>query len=140
METTMMRIGALARRTGAPVDTIRYYERAGLLPAPPRSGANYRLYGALHVERLLFIRHCRALDMSLDEIRSLCALRGTPDASCGEVDGLLDRHIADTGARINELQQLQRQLVALRGCCQTARTIGQCDILNMLTNRALPGG
>ena len=78
--------------------------------------------------------------MSLDEIRSLCALRGTPDASCGEVDGLLDRHIADTGARINELQQLQRQLVALRGCCQSARTIGQCDILNMLTNRALPGG
>jgi Cd(II)/Pb(II)-responsive transcriptional regulator len=137
MDSTLMRIGALSQRTGVAVETIRYYERAGLLAPPPRSGANYRLYGPLHVERLRFVRHCRALDMSLDEIRSLCALRATPDVSCGAVDGLLDRHIADIGHRIDELQRLQQQLVALRGCCHAALTVSQCEIMQTLAADAL---
>lgn len=66
-----IKIGELAKRTGCEVVTIRYYEKEGLLPEPARSDGNFRLYGAAHVERLRFIRHCRSLDMSLSEIRTL---------------------------------------------------------------------
>ena len=66
-----MHIGELARRTGIQVETIRYYEREGLLPEPARSDGNYRVYGPGHLEQLQFIRHCRSLDMSLDEVRTL---------------------------------------------------------------------
>ena len=68
-----MRIGELARRTDCPVETIRYYERAGVLPPPARTDANYRAYGSGHVDRLRFIRHCRSLDMTLDEVAVLPA-------------------------------------------------------------------
>ena len=68
-----MRIGELARRADCPVETVRYYEKEKLLPAPRRSGANYRDYGPSHLERLAFIRRCRALDMSLPEIRAVMA-------------------------------------------------------------------
>ena len=64
-----MRIGEVAQATGTSIETIRYYEREGLLPAPARSEGNYRIYEAAHVDRLLFIRHCRRLDMTQDEIR-----------------------------------------------------------------------
>ena len=74
-----MRIGDLAQATLCPVETIRYYEREGLLPAPARSGGNYRLYGTQHVERLRFIRNCRSLDMTHDEIRTLLAFRDGPE-------------------------------------------------------------
>ena len=77
-----MKIGELARRTGCQVETIRYYEREGLLPEPARSPGNYRLYGSAHVERLTFIRHCRALDMTLGEIRTLLMHRDHPERDC----------------------------------------------------------
>ena len=71
-----MKIGALAETTGTSVETIRYYEREGLLPAAPRADNNYRLYTRVHAERLAFIRHCRNLDMTLDEIRALLRFNG----------------------------------------------------------------
>ncbi|WP_212577605.1 MerR family transcriptional regulator, partial [Vibrio parahaemolyticus] len=71
-------IGELARLSDTPVDTVRYYEKAGLMPVPPRSDANYRRYDDTHVARLRFIRHCRALDLSLDEIRTLLRVRDDP--------------------------------------------------------------
>ena len=70
-----LKIGELAKRTGCPVETIRYYEREALLAAPRRSEGNYRLYDDAHAERLQFIRHCRSLDMTLDEIRSLLGVQ-----------------------------------------------------------------
>ncbi|WP_146053956.1 MerR family transcriptional regulator, partial [Pseudomonas syringae] len=73
-----MKIGELAKLTDTQVETVRYYEREGLLPAPARSDGNYRLYTQAHVERLSFIRNCRSLDMTLEEIRSLLNLRDSP--------------------------------------------------------------
>ena len=80
-----MKIGELAARTDCAVETIRYYEREGLLPAPRRSAGNYRQYGETHLERLVFIRNCRVLDMTLQEIKQLLTLREQPRASCGGV-------------------------------------------------------
>ena len=76
-----MKIGELAKLADCQVETVRYYEREGLLPAPARSGGNYRLYSSEHVERLTFIRNCRTLDMTLDEIRSLLALMDRPEGN-----------------------------------------------------------
>lgn len=132
MQAPVLKIGELARQTGALVETIRYYEREGLLPAPMRSEGNYRLYGALHIDRLQFILHCRSLDMSLDEIRSLLAFRDTPDESCRAVNDLLDKHIGHVAKRIEELQALEHQLKALRNLCRTTQAAKDCEILQSL--------
>lgn len=129
-----LKIGALARRTQCPPETIRFYEREGLLPAPTRSAGNYRLYGRAHVERLAFIRNCRALDMTLDEIRQLLRLRDLPQDNCHAAHALLDEHVAHVAARITELQQLERQLKALRRQCQPARDEKECGILGELSH------
>jgi Cd(II)/Pb(II)-responsive transcriptional regulator len=124
-----MKIGELARGTGTRPETIRFYEREGLLPPPDRSDGNYRLYGPAHAERLSFIRHCRSLDMTLGEIRMLLQHRDAPDESCGDVNALVDEHIAQVDRRIRELRQLKRQLGALRERCREARDAAHCGIL-----------
>lgn len=127
-----MKIGELARLTHCQVETIRYYEREGLLAAPERSEGNYRVYDDGHVERLTFIRNCRGLDMTLDEIRSLLALREEPRRNCAEVNSLIDAHIDHVQARITSLQALQAQLVALRGRCNQDGPEAPCSILQRL--------
>ena len=112
-----MRIGNLAEATGTPVETIRFYEREGLIPAAQRADNNYRQYTAAHAERLAFIRQCRNLDMALDEIRSLLRLRDSSPADCAEVNALLDQHIGHVGERIRELRALEKTLKALRAQC-----------------------
>jgi len=129
----LLKIGALAQLAGCLVETIRYYERKGLLPAPVRSEGNYRLYGEAHVERLQFIRHCRSLDMSLDEIIVLLDFRDTPERDCAGVDALLDRHIGHVAERIKELKALQVQLKQLRGQCDSAHSTRECGILQGLS-------
>lgn len=133
--SALFRIGELARRTGCQAETIRYYESEGLLPAPGRSDANYRLYGEPHAERLGFIRHCRALDMTLDEIRALLALRDGA-ADCSGVNALLDEHIGHVAAKIAALQELQAELQALRARCNSTRPAGDCEILQGLAGGA----
>src|SRR3546814_5684368 len=109
-----MKIGELAKRTESTVETIRYYEKEGLLPEPSRSDGNYRLYGEEHIERLRFIRHCRTLDMALDEVRTLLRYRDTPTEDCGDVNALLVEHIHAVEVRVDELMQLKGHLVVLR--------------------------
>jgi Cd(II)/Pb(II)-responsive transcriptional regulator len=129
-----MKIGDLARQTDTPVATIRFYEREGLLPAPARTASNYRRYDATHVERLRFIRHCRNLDMGLDEIRALLRFKDHPEEDCGSVNALLDAHIGHVAERIRELRALQRQLMALRAACPTVQdTTRRCGILSELS-------
>jgi Cd(II)/Pb(II)-responsive transcriptional regulator len=145
-----MKIGELATATQTQVETIRYYEREGLLPQAPRSEGNYRIYGSEHVERLSFIRHCRSLDMTLDEVRALLRVRDDPQAQCGEVNALLDEHIGHVATRIRELRQLEKQLKVLREQCVGVHTAAQCGILNSLnhdgpsavvqSNQAKPAG
>lgn len=131
-----MKIGELATATQAQVETIRYYEREGLLPQAPRSEGNYRIYGPEHVERLGFIRHCRSLDMTLDEIRVLLRFRDSPGEDCGDVNALLDEHIGHVAARVRELRQLKKQLKALRDLCVVSQDAGHCGILNGLSHAA----
>jgi Cd(II)/Pb(II)-responsive transcriptional regulator len=135
-----MKIGELALAANTPVETIRYYEREGLLPPPPRSEGNYRLYGPTHLERLAFVRHCRQLDMRLDEIRVLLRFKDAPQAACGEVNALLDAHVALVATRIRALRQLQQQLKALRQQCEGVRDAAHCGILNELAQAAAPQG
>ncbi|MBI1942354.1 MAG: Cd(II)/Pb(II)-responsive transcriptional regulator [Betaproteobacteria bacterium] len=131
-----MRIGELARRASCPVETVRYYEKAGLLPAPRRTPGNYRSYGPHHAERLAFIRRCRSLDMSLPEIRTLLAALVRPAADCGEVNALLDAHIAHVAARVAELERLKSELDAIRAHCSGARPLDECGILQSLAQPA----
>jgi Cd(II)/Pb(II)-responsive transcriptional regulator len=131
-----LKIGELARRTQCRAETIRFYEREGLLPAPARTAANYRVYGHAHVERLAFIRNCRALDMTLDEIRELLRFRDLPQDACHAAHALLDEHVAHVAARIAELQQLERELRSLRRQCQPAREDKACGILGELSHTA----
>ena len=104
-----MKIGELAKQTDCAVETIRYYERENLLPEPARSDGNYRVYTQAHAERLTFIRNCRTLDMTLEEIRSLLAMRDSPQDQCESVNTLIDEHIQHVKARIDGLLALQTQ-------------------------------
>jgi Cd(II)/Pb(II)-responsive transcriptional regulator len=131
-----VKIGELARATATPVETIRYYEREALLPRAPRSEGNYRGYQRAHAERLGFNRHCRSLDMTLDEIRTLLRFKDAPEQDCGDVDALLDEHIGHVAARMRELRQLDRQLKALREQCAQPRDAAHCGILNQLADPA----
>ncbi|WP_119155687.1 Cd(II)/Pb(II)-responsive transcriptional regulator [Caldimonas tepidiphila] len=133
-----MRIGELARRSDTAVETVRYYEREGLLPAAARSEGNYRDYGEAALARLKFIRHCRALDLSLAEIRELLAVRDAPRASCAGVTGLIESHLAHVEQRIAELQQLRGQLEVLRESCTAPGEGAQCGILARLEHEGTP--
>ena len=124
-----MKIGELAQTALCTVETVRYYEKAGLLPLPARTSGNFRVYGPEHLERLRFIRNCRALAMSHQEIHTLLQLSDQPEAGCEAVNGVFEQHIAHVRARIQELTQLQQQLQALRLRCQTVQTTQTCGIL-----------
>ncbi len=128
-----MKIGELAQKTGTQVETVRFYEKEGLLPKIGRTDGNYRVYSDTHVERLLFIRHCRSLDMTLDEIRILLHFKDMPDESCDRVNALLDEHIGHVAERIRDLKKLEKQLKTLRGQCHDAKDIASCGILNALS-------
>lgn len=128
-----MKIGELAERSGCLVETIRYYERIGLLMPPERAVNNYRTYNERHSERLLFIRHCRALDMTLDEIRTLLNFKDDPQVECAGVNELLEKHIADVFERIQGLTALEAQLRELRARCIVADTTSSCEILRALS-------
>ncbi|PVY76488.1 Cd(II)/Pb(II)-responsive transcriptional regulator [Tamilnaduibacter salinus] len=127
-----MRIGELARQTGFSQETIRHYERIGLIPAPARGESNYRTYGPEAASRLQFIANCRALDMTLSEIRRLLSLRDDPAARCGAASELVSDHLNHVRARIGELQQLAEQLEVIESQCQADADTTDCGILNEL--------
>ncbi|MBX3647766.1 MAG: Cd(II)/Pb(II)-responsive transcriptional regulator [Rhodocyclaceae bacterium] len=131
-----MRIGELGQATGVDIETIRYYEKLGLLSAPARSANGYRAYGAAHLERLAFVRHCRALDMPLAEIRRLLDFVAHPDADCGDINRLIDDQLARTRARLKSMRALEKQLIALRARCETGHVAAECGILHELVAAA----
>ncbi len=136
---TSLKIGELAAAGGCQVDTVRYYEREGLLPAPARSAGNYRLYGPAHVDRLTLIRHCRALGMSLIDVRRLLHFKDAPEENCSEVNVLLDTHIAHIGQKMLELQKLQQELLNLRSHCTRTQAAKDCGILHGLARPGADG-
>ena len=129
---TGRQIGDVAESFGVPVETIRYYERCGLLEKPTRTGSNYRLYNEEQIERLGFILNCRNLDMTHEEIRRLLKLRHRPPKDCTEVNALLDEHIAHIDERISELRTLSKQLHELRTSCNDVRSVADCRIISTL--------
>lgn len=129
-----MKIGKLATLTGCSVQAIRHYEKEGLLVSRGRSEGNFRLYDESAIEQLMFIKHCRTLDLSLVEIRQLVELNRSPGKECDSVNQMIDRHIEQVERRTRELKKLQRQLKILRDSCSSSRTIGQCGILQNLSN------
>lgn len=131
-----MKIGELSTASSTHIETIRYYEKEGLLPAPARTAGNLRVYEAPHLERLQFIRYCRSLDMSLDEVRVLLRFKDDPSANCGDVNSLLDEHIGHVSKRIKELRALEKELRQLRQRCGDARAADQCGILVGLSEAA----
>ena len=109
-----MRIGQLADALGCTVETIRFYEKQGLLPAPHRTNGNFRKYDEEHVQRLSFICNCRSLDLSLNEIKTLLSLENHNEQRTEEINRLLDRHIKDVVKRIHELAHLRMKLIELK--------------------------
>ena len=136
MKTEAFRIGDLARDTGTKVVTIRYYEKIGLLQNSGRSEGNYRIYGAAELNRLRFIRRCRALGFSLDQIRELADLAEDTERSCAEVDALTRRHLQDIQTKIADLQALEEELQSISSQCQGSGTISSCRIVEAISPAA----
>lgn len=131
-----MKIGELAAKAAVDVQTIRYYEREGLIDAPSRTASGYRSYGPAHLERLNFVRHCRSLEMPLAEIRRLTALSTDRGVSCGQVDALVQAHLERIRAKLGTLRALEKQLAALRAQCDAGHRIADCGILEELIHAA----
>lgn len=125
-------IGALAKATGTTVETIRWYERVGMLPVPARTAGNYRSYGAAHLERLSFIRRARDLGFTLDQVRELLQLADDRKRSCAAVDQVAREHLEEVERKIADLEALRRELQDLIGQCRHG-TVAECRILSALS-------
>ena len=124
-------IGKLAGATGTKVETIRYYEQIGLLPAPARSAANYRSYDAAHLRRLSFIRRARDLGFSIDQVRELIGLADRRDQSCIAVDVIANQHRDAITRKIADLTALAGELDTLIDSC-SRNTVADCRIIEAL--------
>lgn len=135
-------IGRLAREARVHVQTVRYYERCGLLPRAPRSRGGYRLYGPDAVARLTFIKRAQELGFSLAEIRELLALRvrEASDARCRDVADRTRRKIAVVEQKIRRLEEIRRGLERLVDACAAGRRTGECPLLEVLSESGEPVG
>lgn len=128
----VLTIGKLATRGSVNVQTIRYYERSGLLPKPSRSSSGYRLYADDAVGRLRFIKQAQALGFSLDEIRELLSLRMRPGTTCGDIRQRARRKIAAVDRKIEDLQHIKGALTKLAAACRGSGPSSDCPILEAL--------
>ncbi len=126
-----MTIGALAARTRVHLETIRYYERIGILPEPPRSAGGHRLYDQAHEKRLAFIRRSRELGFALDRIRTLLALVDGGDYTCQQVKSLTLEHRAEVRRKLSDLRKVDRVLKAMAAECDQGR-VPECPIVDAL--------
>lgn len=124
-------IGALSKQSGVNVETIRYYERIGVMPKPRRSASGYRIYGPGHLKRLSFVRRGRELGFSLDELRGLLRLVDGHSYTCAEVHSLAVEHVAEIRRKIADLRRLQSVMNAMAAACSRDR-IPQCPIIDAL--------
>ncbi len=125
-------ISEIATKTGLSTDTIRFYEKKGLIQPNFRASNQYRYYAEEALKRLIFIKRCRTLGMSLKEIEHLIKLEQNPEQDCCEVNQMIDRHLLEISNKIKELQIFEQQLMLLRDSCNTPTTIDHCQILKTL--------
>lgn len=135
MKGSHLTIGELGRRTDTKVETIRYYEQVGLLPAPARTPGNYRAYDTAHLKRLSFIRRSRELGLSIDQIRALLDLADQRERSCEAVDIIAKQHRAEVDRKIADLRALRRELDSMIDQCHHG-TVAECRIIESLSPSA----
>ncbi|MFD1767247.1 helix-turn-helix domain-containing protein [Sphingorhabdus buctiana] len=129
-----MKIGELASATATNVETVRYYEKIGLLAPPARTSSNYRAYGADHLARLSFIRRARDLGFTLDAVRELLTLSDDTGQSCEAVDGIASIHLTEIDRKIGDLKALRSELSRVLGSCSHG-TVADCKIIETLAPR-----
>jgi len=128
-----VKIGELSKRTGCSIQSIRFYEKEGLLKSTVRSEGNFRLYDEDSVKELSFILRCRNLDISLSEIRQLKDLKFRPDENCQDVNSIFDKHIRQVDLKMKELKELKNQLKNLREKCPDKNIVNECGIIQELS-------
>ena len=126
-------IGELSKATGVKVVTIRYYEHVKLMPAPPRTEANYRIYRLEHLRQLQFVRRCRDLGFTLDQLRDLLLLSVQSRRRCSGIDRITKNHLKEIEAKIADLQRLASQLRRIKNGCPGKGRIADCRILAALS-------
>jgi Cd(II)/Pb(II)-responsive transcriptional regulator len=131
-----MRIGELAQHCHCEVETVRFYERAGLLDPPAREANGYRRYSDRHLVQLNFVRHCRSLGMGLPEVRILRRFQAHPELACDGINAMIDGQIQRIHQKVESLRLLERQLHTLRDSCPDHQKAGECGILHNLDQAA----
>jgi MerR family mercuric resistance operon transcriptional regulator len=134
LRATHFPIGVLSAETGVNIETIRYYEKIGLIPAPPRTEGRQRVYDNAHLKRLTFIRRGRELGFSLDQIRELLGLVRGNDLTCAKVKAMTEEHVADIRRKVKDLRKLERVLIELASKC-SGNAVPDCPILDALSDR-----
>jgi len=133
----MVTIGALSKQTGCHIETVRYYERIGVLLKPPRTEGGHRLYGREHIKRLMFVRRSRELGFSLGEIRTLLKLVDGKQYTCREVKTLMEEHLGDIKKKISDLKRLQKTLADISSQCEGGM-VPECPIIDALFEEKHP--
>ena len=129
-----MKIGALAKATATKVETVRYYELSGLLPAPARTQSNYRQYGSEHLARLAFIRRARDLGFTVSAVRELLSLADDGKMPCDAIDEIATLHLAEVKRKIADLTSLRKELSRMIGCSRHG-TVADCNIVESLASQ-----
>lgn len=129
--TEGLSIGSLSQQSGVNIETIRYYEKIGVMPEPARTAGGYRVYGQGHVKRLHFVRRGRELGFSLDELRALLRLVDGHSYTCAEVHALTVEHLKDIQQKISDLRRLERVMSEMAASCSRDQ-IPECPVIDAL--------
>ena len=135
MAESVYAIGDLARQTGTKVETIRWYECDGIMPAPVRTAGGHRLYTKAHLDRLAFVRHARELGFALKDVRELLRLADDPKRPCDEADAIARSHLTAVRSRIARLQALEAELSRMVAACSAAR-VAECHVIEVLADQS----
>lgn len=130
--TECLTIGETARRAGVGVETVRFYEREGLIAHPPRTAAGYRQFPPEAVDRIRFTQRAKELGFSLREIKELLALRTAPDSRCEDIRQKAEKKIADINEKVRHLKKIKEALTTLKCECDEAVSVRECPILEAL--------
>jgi MerR family transcriptional regulator, mercuric resistance operon regulatory protein len=133
MRKQVMRRGELAQRSGCNIETVRFYEKQGLLPAPPRSAGGHRDYAPEHLKRLIFVRRSRELGFTLEEVRRLLSLVDGSNWTCAEVRAMTLEHLADVRRKIADLQKLVKVLEDMAAQCEGG-LVPECPVVDALSS------
>jgi Hg(II)-responsive transcriptional regulator len=128
----ILSIGEVARRAGVGIETVRFYEREGLLEEPPRRASGYRQYSEEVIKRIGFIKRAKELGFSLKEITELLLLRVDAQTSCDEVKQRTEAKIAEVERKVVELQRMRQALLQVHSLCTGSGPIGRCPMLEAL--------